>query len=43
MIVNVVLVTYNVLTFDRTDAIDSVKAIVTYIFDKIITPLSKII
>ena len=42
LIVNVVLVIYNILTFDRTVVIDTVSAIVTYIFDKIRTSCEKI-
>ena len=42
MIVNVVLVIYHGLTFDRTDVIDTVRAIVTYIFDKIRTSCENI-
>ena len=38
-IVNATIVIMSFLLFDRTESIDTVSAIVTYIFDKIITPL----
>ena len=43
VIVNVAIVIYVVLTRDRTDPIGTVSATVTYIFDKILTPLTNII